>query len=110
MTGDAPDGGGTESATTSSVASGDGETSVGTEVVVAVAAETVVTPMEEAGEVGDESFLKVFFSFARLFWNHTCFVKRDEVRYSSVEEGKERRTRVKEGEKKRKGRERERDG
>ena len=72
MTGDAPDGGGTESATTSEVASGDGETSVGTEVVVAVAAETVVTPMEEAGEVGDESLLaKFFFSFARLFWNHT---------------------------------------
>ncbi len=70
VTGDAPDGG-TESATTSGVASGDGETSVGTEVVEAVAAERVVPPMEEVG-VGDESFLvKVFFSFARLFWNHT---------------------------------------
>jgi hypothetical protein len=45
---------------------------VGTDVVAAVAAETMLTPMEEAGEVGDESFLaKVFFSFARLFWNHT---------------------------------------
>jgi hypothetical protein len=40
----------------SGVASGDGETSVGTEVVEAVAAETVVPPMEEVG-VGDESFL-----------------------------------------------------
>ena len=72
MTGDPPDGGGTASVTTSGAASGDAETSVGTDVVAAVAAETMLTPMEEAGDVGDESFLaKVFFSFARLFWNHT---------------------------------------
>ena len=72
MTGDAPDGGGTESVTTPGAASGDAETSVGTDVVAAVTAETMLMPMEEAGEVGDESFLvKVFFSFARLFWNHT---------------------------------------
>ena len=72
MTGDAPDGEGTESTTTSGLVSGEGERSVGTDVMGAVAAETVVTPVEEAGEVGEESFLTVdFFSLARLFWNHT---------------------------------------
>jgi len=35
--------------------------SVGTDVMGAVAAETVVTPVEEAGEVGEESFLTVDF-------------------------------------------------
>jgi hypothetical protein len=70
VTGDAPDGEGTESAGMSVVASGEGETSVATDVMGAVAAETVVTPME--GEAGDESFLvNDFFSLARLFWNQT---------------------------------------
>ena len=68
MTRDGPDGGGTDSATTSGVASGEGEPSVATEVVEAVAAETAFTPAEEAGEVGETSFLENdFFSLARLF-------------------------------------------
>ena len=42
------------------------------EVAGTVAAEAVVTPVDELGEVGDESFLAdTFFSLARLFWNHT---------------------------------------
>jgi hypothetical protein len=62
------DGSGTESARPSGVASGDGETSMVAEVAGTVAAEMVVTPVEELGEVGDESFLAdTFFSLARLF-------------------------------------------
>jgi hypothetical protein len=100
----------------SGVASGDGETSVGTEVVEAVAAETVVPPMEEVG-VGDESFLaKDFFSFARLFWNHTFswHEMRSDIPVSRRGgKGKEkwRKRRIEdEGKKERRGKERERDG
>lgn len=68
MTRDGPDGGGTDSATRSGEASGEGEPSVATEEMGAVAAETAFTPAEEAGEVGKESFLENdFFSLARLF-------------------------------------------
>lgn len=68
---DVPGGGGTGSRP-SGVASGQGEASVVTAVSGTVAAEAVVTPVEELGEVGDESFLvSAFFSLARLFWNHT---------------------------------------
>lgn len=69
---DVPGGGGTGSARPSGVASGQGEASVVTAVSGTVAAEAVVTPVEELGEVGDGSFLvSAFFSLARLFWNHT---------------------------------------
>jgi hypothetical protein len=68
VTRDGPDGGGTDSATTSDVASGEDEPSVATEVMGAVAAEMAFTLAEEAGEVGEASFLaNDFFSLARLF-------------------------------------------
>ena len=66
MTGDGPDGGGTDSAATSGVASGEGEPSAATEVVRAVVAEMVFTLAEDAGEVGS-FFGNDFFSLARLF-------------------------------------------
>ncbi len=73
-TGDAPDGDGTESARTSEEASGEGETSAAMGPVEAAGA---VKEVEEVGEVGEGSFLaKAFFSFARLFWNHTFSQKK----------------------------------
>lgn len=71
-TGEAPDSGGTESVRTSEVTSDEVETSVVMEGTEGVAAVVAVTDVEEVGEVGEGSFLAYdFFSFARLFWNHT---------------------------------------
>lgn len=66
MTGDALDCGGTGSARTSAAASGEGETSV------VMGAVEEARDVEAVGEVGEGSFFaNDFFSFARLFWNHT---------------------------------------
>ena len=95
------DGRGTESARSSGsgVASGEGETSMVAEVAGTVAAETVVTPVEELGEVGDESLLaNTFFSLARLFWNHTFSsnMMRSDILVSRRGSKGEVKTRVKE--------------
>ena len=66
MTGEALDCGGTGSARTSAAASGEGETSV------VMGAVEEARDVEAVGEVGEGSFFaNDFFSFARLFWNHT---------------------------------------